>query len=59
MSINVKPHHPLTELLAGLLHGIQTVPLKEQTRMKNRAIREAVKWHLKAMEDATKKPSKP
>ena len=45
MSVPVKPHHPLTELLAGLLSGIQVVPLKEQTRMKNRAIREAVKWH--------------
>lgn len=53
MSIRVKPHHPLAELLAGLLSGIQTVPLKEQTRMKNTAIREAVKWHKLQIEKMT------
>lgn len=45
MSIKVKPHHPLQELLAQLLHGIETVNAKEQRRMVSRACREAVKWH--------------
>jgi hypothetical protein len=47
--MKVKPHHPLTELLAQLLHGIETVDAKEQRRMVNRACREAVKWHEEKM----------
>ena len=47
--MNVKPNHPLQELLAKLLFGIETVPPKEQRRMVNRACREAVKWHEKQM----------
>ncbi len=43
--MHVKPHHPLQELLAKLLHGIACVPLPEVRRMVNRACREAVKWH--------------
>jgi len=43
--MNVKPHHPLTELLAKLLFGIETVPAKERKRMVNRACKEATKWH--------------
>jgi hypothetical protein len=43
--MKVKPHHPLTELLAQLLHGIETVSVQEKRRMVNRACREAVKWH--------------
>lgn len=45
MSIKVKPHHPLQELLAQLLHGIETVDVKQQRRMVSRACREAAKWH--------------
>lgn len=45
MSISVKPNHPLKELLAKLLFGIETVPMAEQRRMVNRACREAVEWH--------------
>lgn len=45
MSIRVKSHHPLQELLAKLLFGIEMVPIKEQKRMVSRACREAVKWH--------------
>lgn len=43
--MNVKPNHPLKELLAKLLFGIEVVPAKEQRKMVNRACREAVKWH--------------
>ncbi len=43
--MNVKPHHPLQELLAKLLFGIEVVPAKEQRKMVNRACKEAVKWH--------------
>jgi hypothetical protein len=38
-------HHPLAELLARKLSGIESVPPKEQTRMVNRAIRAAVQWY--------------
>ena len=44
MSITVEPNHPLAELLARKLLGIEGVPAKEQTRMVARAIREATKW---------------
>lgn len=44
--MRVKPNHPLAELLAKLLSGIEVVPpAKEQKRMVNRACMEAVKWH--------------
>ncbi len=43
--MHVKPHHPLQELLAQLLFGIETVPAKEQRRMVNRACKEVVIWH--------------
>lgn len=43
--MHVKPHHPLTELLGGLLFGIETIPPKYIQRAVNRAIREAVLWH--------------
>ena len=43
--MKVKPHHPLMELLAKLLFGIETVNAPERRRMANRACREATKWH--------------
>lgn len=43
--MNVKPHHPLQELLAQLLFSIETVPQTEQRRMVNFACKEAAKWH--------------
>ncbi len=49
--MNVPPNHPLAELLATLLLGIEVVPQKEQRKMVTRAIKEAVKWHEKAMAD--------
>jgi len=45
MNLQIKPHHPLQELLAKLLFGIETVPVAEQKRMVNRACRAAVKWY--------------
>lgn len=43
--MRVKPNHPLAELLAQLLFGIETIPAKCQKRAINRACREATKWH--------------
>jgi hypothetical protein len=49
MSIPVKLHHPLQELLAQLLFGIESVPQQEQKRMVNFACKKAVEWHDKEM----------
>ena len=43
--MKVKGNHPLAELLAKHLLGIETVPKNYQKRMINRAIKAAVKWH--------------
>ena len=37
--------HPLAEILAKKLFGINSVPKKERTRMVNRAIKAAVEFH--------------
>lgn len=42
--MNVKPNHPLAEVLGCKLMGIEVVPQKEQTKMVNRAIKAAVEW---------------
>lgn len=47
--VKVAAHHPLAELLAQLLCGIETVSAKKQKRMVKRACREAAKWHEKAV----------
>lgn len=49
-NISVQPHHPLAELLAKCLFGIEIIPPKYIKREVNRAIREAVKWHEKDVE---------
>jgi hypothetical protein len=41
----VKGNHPLAEVIAKCLFGIETVPKEYMRRMVNRACREAVKWH--------------
>lgn len=51
MPPHLPPHHPLVELLASLLYGIETVPRDEQRKMVTRAIREAVKWHDQRVRD--------
>lgn len=48
--MHIKSNHPLQELLAKLLHGIEGVSAKEQKRMVNRACREVVKWHKEQIE---------
>jgi len=50
MSISVKPHHPLQELLAQLLFNIESVPPREQKRMVNFACKKAAEWHDKKMD---------
>ena len=37
--------HPLAEILAKALFGIESVPKKYQRRMVTKAIKEAVKYH--------------
>ena len=37
--------HPLAEILAKKLFGINSVPKKERTKMVNRAIKAAVEFH--------------
>ncbi len=48
--MKVKPNHPLAELLAKLLHGVEVVNAPERRRMANRACREATKWHKEQVE---------
>lgn len=43
--MRVKGNHPLAELLALKLFGIEGVPKKYQTQMVRRAIKAAVKWY--------------
>ncbi len=43
--MKVKGNHPLAELLAKKLFGIESVSKSEQTKMVNRAIKAAVKYH--------------
>jgi len=51
MSINVKLHKH-GELLSSLLLGIETVPVKEQTKMIRRCIKEAMKAYDKDIKEA-------
>lgn len=48
--ISVNPHHPLAEILGRKLLGIEAVPLKEQGRIVNEAIKAAVKWTLEDLD---------
>ncbi len=43
--MRVKPNHPLAELIAKLLHGVETIPRKQMKSSHMRACREAAKWH--------------
>ena len=45
--MRVEPNHPLAEILARKLFGIECVPRKEQTRMVAQTIKAAVQWTLK------------
>lgn len=51
----IKGNHPLAEILAKKLFGIESVPPKEQTIMVRRAINAAVEWYetqIKLMDKA-------
>lgn len=52
ISSSVKPNHPLAEILAKKLFGIEIAPKKEQTKMVNRAIKAAVEWAISIEEKA-------
>ena len=41
----VKGNHPLAEIIAKCMHGIEQVPKEYQRRMVNRACKKAVEWH--------------
>lgn len=41
----VKGNHPLSEIIAKCMSGIQSVPKEYQQRMINRACKKAVEWH--------------
>ncbi len=43
--MNVKGNHPLSEIIAKKLFGIETVPPREAAKMVSRACRAAVEWH--------------
>ena len=53
MSYSVEPNHPLAEILAKTLFGIEVVPIKEQRKMVNRAINVAVEFHESFKNKAT------
>jgi len=43
--MTVKGNHPLAEILAKKLFSLESVPIKEQHRMLNRAIKAGVEYH--------------
>lgn len=49
--MKVKPHHPLAELLAQLLFGIETIPAKQQRRAVNAVCKAAVKYYEDNVKD--------
>ena len=51
--MNVKGNHPLAEIIAKKLFGIESVPKEEQMRMISRAISSAVRWHEKQIHSLT------
>jgi hypothetical protein len=55
--MNVPGNHPLAEIIAKCLFGIETVPPKYMARMINRACSKAVKWHEKEIKMAKKEHS--
>lgn len=47
--MRVKQNHPLAELIAKLLHGVETIPRKLMKSSHMCACREATKWHKEQM----------
>lgn len=57
--MNVKGNHPLAEIIAKKLFGIEgDLPKDEKTKMVNRACKSAIEWHHKEMV-TTKKDERP
>ena len=48
MSISVEPNHPLVEILARKMFGIEGVPIEEQTKMVRSAIKSAYLYAIAA-----------
>ena len=57
MSLNVKGNHPLAEIIAKCLFGIEQVPKKYMGRMVNRACKKAVEYHKKEIKKLTTRRS--
>ena len=51
--MKVEKPHPLADLLARKLFGIEGVPPKEQSKMVHRAIKAAVNWHEEKQNERT------
>lgn len=47
--------HPLGEIIAKKLFSIETVPMKEQTKMVHRACKAAMEYHDQAMKELREK----
>lgn len=45
--MKIKGNHPLAEVIAKCMHGIEQVPKEYQRRMINRACKKAIEWHEK------------
>jgi hypothetical protein len=43
--MKVKGNHPLAEIMAKKLFGIETVPKEEMRKMINRAVKAVVEYH--------------
>lgn len=54
MSKTVEPNHPLVEMLARKLSGIEGVPPKEAKKMVGRAMTSAEKWARKLQAELDK-----
>ena len=52
--MNVKGNHPIAEILAKKLSGIETVPPTEQKQMVSRAVKAAVEYHEREKDQIVK-----
>ena len=52
--MTVKGNHPLAEIIARKLIGIESVPSAEQRKMVNRAVKAAVEYHEAELESKRK-----
>jgi len=52
--MTIKGNHPLAEIIARKLFGIESVPSAEQRKMVNRAVKAAVEYHEAELESKRK-----